>query len=116
MRDNPLKTKLASGGRAAGAFAFEFMTPGLPQLCRNAGADFVLYDMEKDPDEITNVAGKKENAEVVREHRHAIEGFLARLKKPEHEPVEMNKERKHLPEGSGEEPRARKGRRNVPEE
>jgi 2-keto-3-deoxy-L-rhamnonate aldolase RhmA len=46
MRDNPLKTMLASGGRAAGAFAFEFMTPGLPQLCRNAGADFVLYDME----------------------------------------------------------------------
>lgn len=46
MRDNPLKTTLASGGRAAGAFVFEFMTPGLPQLCRNAGADYVLYDME----------------------------------------------------------------------
>ena len=77
---------------------------------------FVLYDMEKDPEEIANVAGKKENAAVVREHRQAIEGFLARLKKPEHEPVEMNKGRKHVPEGSGEAPRARKGRRNVPDE
>ena len=44
---------------------------------------FVLYDMEKDPEEITNVAGNKENAAVVREHRQAIEGFLASLKKPE---------------------------------
>ena len=24
---------------------FEFFSPGLPQICRNAGADFVLYDM-----------------------------------------------------------------------
>lgn len=46
MRDNPLKKTLAAGGRAAGAFVFEFMTPALPQLCRNAGADFVIYDME----------------------------------------------------------------------
>ena len=25
---------------------FEFFSPGLPQICKNAGADFVLYDME----------------------------------------------------------------------
>ncbi len=25
---------------------FEFFSPGLPQICRNAGAEFVLYDME----------------------------------------------------------------------
>ena len=46
MRDNPVKATLAAGGRAFGALVFEFFSPGLPQLCRNAGADFVLYDME----------------------------------------------------------------------
>lgn len=46
MRDNPVKATLAAGGRAFGAMVFEFFTPGLPQICRNAGADFVLYDME----------------------------------------------------------------------
>jgi 2-dehydro-3-deoxyglucarate aldolase/4-hydroxy-2-oxoheptanedioate aldolase len=46
MRDNPLKAALAAGGRAYGAMAFEFFSPGLPQICRNAGAEFVLYDME----------------------------------------------------------------------
>jgi 2-keto-3-deoxy-L-rhamnonate aldolase RhmA len=46
MRDNPVKTKLAAGGTAAGAMVFELMAPALPQLCVNAGADFVLYDME----------------------------------------------------------------------
>ncbi len=46
MRDNPVKATLASGGRAVGALVFEFFSPGIPQLCRNAGADFVLYDME----------------------------------------------------------------------
>ena len=25
---------------------FEFFSPGLPQICKNAGAEFVLYDME----------------------------------------------------------------------
>jgi 2-keto-3-deoxy-L-rhamnonate aldolase RhmA len=46
MRDNPVKVTLASGGRAFGAMIFEFFTPAIPQLCRNAGAEFVLYDME----------------------------------------------------------------------
>jgi 2-keto-3-deoxy-L-rhamnonate aldolase RhmA len=46
MRDNPVKRSLISGGRAFGAMVFEFFSPGLPQLCRNAGAEFVLYDME----------------------------------------------------------------------
>ena len=46
MRDNPVKTNLAAGGRAFGAMVFEFFSPGLPQICRNAGADFVLFDME----------------------------------------------------------------------
>jgi 2-keto-3-deoxy-L-rhamnonate aldolase RhmA len=46
MRDNPVKAKLASGGSSSGAMIFEFFSPGLPQICRNAGAEFVLFDME----------------------------------------------------------------------
>jgi 2-keto-3-deoxy-L-rhamnonate aldolase RhmA len=46
MRANPVKAGLRAGGRAFGAMVFEFFSPGLPQLCRNAGAEFVLYDME----------------------------------------------------------------------
>jgi len=46
MRDNPVKSTLAAGGRAYGAMVFEFFSPGIPQICRNAGADFVLFDME----------------------------------------------------------------------
>jgi len=46
MRDNPVKAKLAGGGRACGAMVFEFFSPGMPQICENAGAEFVLYDME----------------------------------------------------------------------
>jgi 2-keto-3-deoxy-L-rhamnonate aldolase RhmA len=46
MRDNPVKHSLSGGGRAFGAMVFEFFSPGLPQLCRNAGAEFILYDME----------------------------------------------------------------------
>jgi len=46
LRPNPVKTKLAGGGRAFGAMIFEFFSSGLPQICRNAGAEFVVYDME----------------------------------------------------------------------
>ena len=46
MRDNPVKATLAAGGCAFGAMVFEFFSPGMPQICRNAGAEFVLYDME----------------------------------------------------------------------
>ncbi|MGH8712643.1 MAG: HpcH/HpaI aldolase family protein [Casimicrobiaceae bacterium] len=46
MRDNPVKNALQNGGRAIGAMVFECFAPGMPQICRNAGAEFVLYDME----------------------------------------------------------------------
>ena len=46
IRDNPVKATLAGGGRAFGAMIFELFSPGLPQICKNAGADFILYDME----------------------------------------------------------------------
>ncbi len=46
MLPNPVKTKLAKGENAFGTVAFEFFTPGYPAICKAAGADFVLYDME----------------------------------------------------------------------
>ena len=46
MRKNPVKTALAAGRHAFGSMVFEFFAPGLPTICRNAGAEFVLYDME----------------------------------------------------------------------
>ena len=46
MRDNPVKQKIAAGGHAFGSMVFEFFTPGIAQICRNAGAEFILYDME----------------------------------------------------------------------
>src|SRR5664279_1850527 len=46
MRDNPVKKALAAGQHVFGSMVFEFFAPGLPTICRNAGAQFVLYDME----------------------------------------------------------------------
>ena len=46
MRPNPLKTTLESGETAYGTMIFEFLAPGLPQILVNAGATFVVYDME----------------------------------------------------------------------
>ncbi len=46
IRQNPVKQTLAAGGSAFGAMIFEFFSPGLPQLCKNAGADYALFDME----------------------------------------------------------------------
>jgi 2-keto-3-deoxy-L-rhamnonate aldolase RhmA len=46
MRDNPVKQRIVEGAAAFGTMAFEFFTPGLPAICRAAGAEFVIYDME----------------------------------------------------------------------
>lgn len=46
MHDNPVKDKLAGGGRAFGSMVFEFFTAGMPRLLKNAGADYALYCME----------------------------------------------------------------------
>jgi 2-dehydro-3-deoxyglucarate aldolase/4-hydroxy-2-oxoheptanedioate aldolase len=46
MQANPVKHKLAAGGTAFGAMVFEFFTPGLPRLMKNAGAEYVMYCME----------------------------------------------------------------------
>lgn len=46
MRENTVKKSLAAGGRAFGSMIFEFFTPGLPRIVKNAGAEFALYCME----------------------------------------------------------------------
>ena len=46
MRDNPVKAKITAGGSAFGAMIFEFFMPGIAQICKAAGAEFMLYDME----------------------------------------------------------------------
>ncbi len=46
MRANSVKAKLAKGETLFGTMIFEFLSPGLPKILANAGADFVFYDME----------------------------------------------------------------------
>jgi 2-keto-3-deoxy-L-rhamnonate aldolase RhmA len=46
MRANPIKQRVLRGGYAFGSFAIEFFSPGYPQICKNAGCEFVLFDME----------------------------------------------------------------------
>jgi 2-dehydro-3-deoxyglucarate aldolase/4-hydroxy-2-oxoheptanedioate aldolase len=46
MRDNPVKSKLLAGQPVFGTFGWEFLVPGLPQIVKAAGAEFLLIDME----------------------------------------------------------------------
>ncbi|MGH7186454.1 MAG: aldolase/citrate lyase family protein, partial [Pseudomonadota bacterium] len=46
MRDNPVKKKLLKGQPVFGSFGWEFLVPGLPQIVKSAGAEFLLLDME----------------------------------------------------------------------
>jgi 2-keto-3-deoxy-L-rhamnonate aldolase RhmA len=46
MRTNPVRDKLRRGETALGIMAFEFFTPGLPQILAAAGAEFCIFDME----------------------------------------------------------------------
>ena len=46
MRANSIKQRLAQGNQSYGTMAMEFFTPGLPQICQAAGAEFILLDME----------------------------------------------------------------------
>ncbi|MFY9315503.1 MAG: aldolase/citrate lyase family protein [Burkholderiales bacterium] len=46
MQENPVKQALAAGGKAFGSMIFEFFTPAMPRLLKNAGAQFALYCME----------------------------------------------------------------------
>lgn len=46
MQENPVKQRLADGETVFGAMVFEFFSPGMPQIAKVAGAQFVVYDME----------------------------------------------------------------------
>jgi 2-keto-3-deoxy-L-rhamnonate aldolase RhmA len=46
IRENGLRRRLRAGKAAFGVFATEFFTPGLCRIAANAGAEFVLFDME----------------------------------------------------------------------
>ena len=46
MRDNPVKKKLLAGQPVFGSFGWEFLVPGLPQIVKAAGAEFLIMDME----------------------------------------------------------------------
>jgi 2-keto-3-deoxy-L-rhamnonate aldolase RhmA len=46
MTDYSFLTKLQSGEACYGMMAFEFMTPGLPSIVKECGADFLILDTE----------------------------------------------------------------------
>ncbi|MCI0359474.1 MAG: aldolase/citrate lyase family protein [Planctomycetaceae bacterium] len=46
MRPNTIKSLLAAGKTPVGTFVFEFNTPGIARIIAEAGADFVVFDME----------------------------------------------------------------------
>jgi len=46
MRNNTVKAMLAAGQVPLGTFVFEFNTPGIARIIAEAGADFVVFDME----------------------------------------------------------------------
>ncbi len=46
MRTNTVKEKLARGDSAYGTMVFEFATTGIGRIVGEAGAEFVVYDME----------------------------------------------------------------------
>ena len=46
MRENRVKRTLANGERSLGTMVFEFPTTGIGRIAAEAGAEFVVYDME----------------------------------------------------------------------
>jgi 2-keto-3-deoxy-L-rhamnonate aldolase RhmA len=46
MRTNTVKQKLADGGVSFGTMIFEFNTSGIGRICGEAGAEYVVFDME----------------------------------------------------------------------
>ena len=46
MRANTVKRTLAAGGKSIGTMVFEFNTTGIGRVAAEAGAEFVIFDME----------------------------------------------------------------------
>ena len=68
LRANPVREKLDRGDAVFGPMAFEFFTPGLMPLLGQAGADFVILDMEHSgvgPDTIKAQLGAARGTGVV---------------------------------------------------
>jgi 2-keto-3-deoxy-L-rhamnonate aldolase RhmA len=42
----PLRQRVMAGEQVLGAMVFEFFTPGIAEILRRAGSEFVIYDME----------------------------------------------------------------------
>lgn len=58
MRDNPVKERLLRGETVAGTFGWEFLVPGLPQIVKAAGAEFLLLDMEHNAATFDQIKGQ----------------------------------------------------------
>ena len=41
-----LKQKVIASTQMRGAMVFEFFSPGIPIILKNAGCEFVIFDME----------------------------------------------------------------------
>ena len=46
MARKTVRQRALSGETVLGAMIFEFFVPGMPQMLRNAGAEYAIYDME----------------------------------------------------------------------
>ena len=46
MRANPIRQRLLAGETVFGVMIMEVVSPGLPQIFANAGAEFIMYDQE----------------------------------------------------------------------
>jgi len=46
MKENPVKKKIQQGGVSIGTMVFEFNTTGIARIVAEAGAEFVVFDME----------------------------------------------------------------------
>ena len=46
MRENSVKKKLNESDVSLGTFVFEFNTTGIARIAAEAGADFIVFDME----------------------------------------------------------------------
>ncbi|MBZ0146710.1 MAG: hpch/hpai aldolase, partial [Pseudorhodoplanes sp.] len=46
MAQKSIRERALAGESVLGAMVFEFFVPGVPQILRNAGADYAIFDME----------------------------------------------------------------------
>ena len=58
MDRNPVRDKLRAGGTPMGVMAFDFFTPALAPILKDAGAEFVILDMEHSGAGIDTIKGQ----------------------------------------------------------